>query len=654
MTRGMKYKAVFIIAIIVFSVLLIFPTIGSKEMEIILNPDASPEDIELIEKRFSTDDYKVEKKDSRILVEGISINDAVMNEARILPGVKDAKILPHWAEDAFLAKKINLGLDLQGGMHLVMRADFERIEERRNRELSLEGREETVEKSIEIIETAVDKTLDDKEEEAVKKQIDEVIKVAFEKLSEKPGTEISATERLSAASKAFEEIEKNIKKPLDEIVKRDIINAVFEKVENRLNSKLSEADKSEITQQALELLRNRVDKFGVSEPSIRPRGNEAIEIQLPGVRDPKSVKEALGKTGRVEYRLVDDEYTVNADEWLKKNYKKKGFPENPEEQRELLSRISKAIKLPRSLELLYLFNREEETNKLSPSSIVALEREVSLAGDDISKAWVGRDEFGSPSVHFKTTPEGAAKFADVTSEKNKGKRLAVIIDNKVRSMPRIKEQIPTGNAFINGDFTMPEVNALARIIKEGALPVNLRIVEERTVGPSLGQDSIDLGIKAIIVGFIGVMVFMVIYYKAAGLISVFGLFLNMIFMLALLSWLGFTVTLPGIAGFILTVGMAVDANVIIYERIKEEFRSGKSVRMAITNGFERAFWTIFDANITTMIAAFVLSQYGTGPVKGFAVTLFVGVVSSMFVALYITRFIYEIISLNKNIKKLSI
>ncbi len=654
MLKGMKYKAAFIGLIIVFAVILVLPTIGSKQMEIILKPNVTAEEISAIEDRFKAKNFQVDKIEGMIVVEGSGINDAVMNEARILAGVKNAKILPHWAEKALLAKQVNLGLDLQVGMSLTMMADFKKIEERRSRELGDTEREEIFNKSVENIEKTLNKKLNDDEKEALKKQIDEIIKIAFEKLQDSAIAEITEAERLQATQKAFEKIEKAIKKPVSAIDKKDIIKITFEEADKKLKEKLSESDKNDITQQALELLRNRVDKFGVSEPSIRPRGNEAIEIQLPGVKDPKSVKAALGKTGRVEYRLVDDEYSVKAEAWLNKYSQTKELPESYEELSDIVKQISKEIKLPRSLELLFLFKRRADTKKLYPSNAVVLKREISLAGDDINKAWVGRDEFGGLSVHFKTTPEGAAKFASVTSEKNKGKKLAVIIDDKVRSMPRINEQIPTGNASITGDFTSEEVNALARIIKEGALPVNLEIIEERTVGPSLGQDSIDLGIRAVVIGFLGVMFFMIIYYKLAGLISVFGLFLNMIFMLALLSWLGFTVTLPGIAGFILTVGMAVDANVIIYERVKEELRGGKSVRMAITNGFDRAFWTIFDANITTLIAAFILSQYGTGPVKGFAITLTVGIVSSMFVALYITRFTYEVISSNKNIKKLSI
>ena len=558
MTKGMTYKLFFILSLIAFSIALILPTVGEKKMEVKLKSTITEVEKENIRTRFKNKNLTLEEKDDSLIVSGSSITDATMNEIKILPGISQVNILPHWAEKSILAKKINLGLDLQGGMHLVMRANFE-------------------------------------------------------------------------------------------------------KIERKTKKTLTEKDKNEITQQALELIRNRIDKFGVSEPSIRPRGSEAIEIQLPGVKDPTGVKKAIGTTGRVEYRLVDGSYTQKASKALqdkisqeKDKDAKYVLPTDARSLEKLLAEISKEIKLPSNLEILFFYVRDKDSKKIEPSHLMALEKKVSLAGNDINKAWVGQDEYGGLAVHFTTTAEGATKFAQVTAKDNHGKKLAIVIDDKIRSAPSLNVQITSGKALINGDFTRDEVNTIARIIKEGALPVDLKIIEERTVGPSLGQDSIESGIKAIIIGLLGVFLFMVAYYKLGGIISGIGLVLNMIFMLAILSWLGFTLTLPGIAGFILTVGMAVDANVIIYERIKEEIRNEKSIRMAITQGFDKAYWTIFDANLTTLIAAFILSQFGTGPIKGFAVTLFIGILSSMFVALYITKFIYQIISLKKNIKKLSI
>lgn len=551
MSRGLIYKGIFIICIILFAIILILPTVGKNTLRVVMSTTATQEDIQAVKLRFPESNYTITARENELFIEGYNLNVAVMNEVKQYHGVVDAQLLPHWAEKALLAKKINLGLDLQGGSYLVLQANYHKIEE-------------------------------------------------------KTGKPLTNTE------------------------------------------------KNEITEQALELLRNRVDKFGVAEPSIRPKGNDAIEIQLPGVKDPEAVKKAIGTTGQVEYRLVDDVYTQKANQWLKQYYAGKALPEEQLELHKLADTLSNAIALPDTLELMFYYERHPQTGKLFAAYPMVLEKKVALAGSDISKAWVATDEYQQLAVHFNTTPEGAAKFAEVTSEKNQGRKLAIVIDDKVRSAPSIRVQINTGQAIIQGDFTHEEVTALARIIKEGALPVDLSIVEERTVGPTLGLDSIQSGVKAFVVGITGIMLFMFVYYKFSGLIADFGLVLNGIFMLALLSWLGFTLTLPGIAGFILTMGMAVDANVLIYERIKEELRAGKTPRMAVTQGFSRAFWTIFDSNITTLLSAFVLSQFGTGPIKGFAVTLSIGIICSMFVALYITRFIFEMITSRGTLQKLSI
>ncbi len=551
MTKGMVYKSIFILLLITLAVLLILPTVGTKKMEIRLNNSATLQDIEIVKKRFESSSYKIEMNDKIITVSGTNITDAIMNEMKIYPGVADVKLLKHWVESAFLAKKINLGLDLQGGMYLVLQADFDSIKAKLGRELT-------------------------------------------------------------------------------------------------------EKDKNEITQQALELLRNRIDKFGVAEPSIRPRGNDAIEIQLPGVKDPAGVKKAFGETGSLEYRLVDDKYTASASAWFAQHYKDKPLPETYEELQVILTEISKSIVLPENLETLFFYNRNKNTGLVVPEYPIVLNKTIALNGTDIQEATVDKDEYGQVVVSFKTTADGAVKFADATSDKNHGKKLAIVLDNKVRNAPNIKETIGSGSGNISGGFSYEEAQTLSRIIKEGALPVRLKIVEERTVGPSLGQDSIESGAKAFMIGIIGIMLFCIAYYKMGGVFAVFGLILNMIFIVAVLSLLGFTLTVPGIAGFLLSIAMATDANVIIYERIKEELRKGKSIRIAIENGFDRAFWTVFDSNLTVLLAAFIMFQYGTGPVKGFAVMLFIGNIVSMFVSLYLTRFVYELLSLNKKMKKLSI
>ena len=524
------------------------PTIGKKQLEVSFFPDVTPAQIQTIKDRFSSDSYKIEEKNGSLLISGYSLSDAVMNEVRSHAFIRDAKLLPHWAEKYLLAKKINLGLDLQGGMELVLRANYE-------------------------------------------------------------------------------------------------------KMEKNLGRKFSEKDKKEISVQALDLIHNRIDKFGVSEPSIRLRGTDAIEIQLPGVRDPQAVKKTIGTTGRVEYRLVDEKYSQLAMQWFKEN--KEPRPKTENEQTYTLDKISDALNLSKDFVVLFYCERDQ-VGKVVPAYPIVLERKVSLAGSDISQANVGYDEYGRLGVHFTTTSDGATKFATVTGEPNHGKRMAIVIDDKVRSAPMINVTITSGKAIIQGDFSNEEVNMLARIIKEGALPVDLDIVEERTVGPSLGQDSIEAGVKAFVVALVVIMAFMVFYYKSSGLIADACLIFHSLFLLAILSWLGFTLTLPGIAGFILDTGMAVDANVIFNERIKEEMAAGKSFRSAIDAGYERGFWTVFDSNITTIIAAVILSQVGSGPIKGFAITLTIGIICSMFSSIYISRFMFEFVASHKAIKKLSI
>ena len=554
MNRGMIYKTLFIVFLIAFAVVLILPTVGEREMNIILKQDVSSEQIAALSSRFSSDNYQTRRSDDSLLVKGYGLNDAVMNELRTFPGVQDVKFVQHWAEKKPVsAKRINLGLDLQGGMQLVLMPNFASIE-------------------------------------------------------------------------------------------------------RRLGRKLTNEEKNDSAQQALELLRGRIDQFGVSEPSLRKRESGAIEIQLPGVRDPEGVKRLIGTTGRVEYRIVNEAYTKAAEEWFKDkpDYKEKGLPTAKKELSELAQKISEDITLPEDLEIMFFYTRVQNTKRIIPTTPMVLEKKLSLAGDDIKKAYRGFDDYGRLAVNFSTTTEGAAKFAEATSKKNHGKRLAISIDSKVRSAPSMNVQISTGNAIIQGDFTQEEVDTLISIIKEGALPVDLEKIEERSVGPSMGVGSINSGIKALAAALIAVMIFMVIYYKLCGIIAAFGLVLNLVFMVSILSWLNFTLTLPGIAGFVLTIGFAVDANVIIFERIKEELANGKTVRLAVTSGFDRAFWTIFDSNVTTLIAAFILSQFGTGPIKGFAVTLSIGVLTSMFVALYITKFLFQLINLKKDIQKLSI
>ncbi|RKX96298.1 MAG: protein translocase subunit SecD [Spirochaetes bacterium] len=416
-----------------------------------------------------------------------------------------------------------------------------------------------------------------------------------------------------------------------------VLQPDYEELKKRRGGQeLSQADVKDAMRRVMEILRNRIDKFGVSEPSITTQGEDRIVIELPGSKDPDRAKNIVMGRGLLEFKLVDEDTTAK----LRRDM----FDEDG-------NLIDKSV-IPKTSELRYYW----EKNKygiLEKKRAIVLYKKTLLDGSYIKRAQVQTDQFGKPEVVFSLSSEGAKKFAEITGS-NVGKMLAIVLDGKILSMPVIRERISGGNVRITGNFTMNEAKDLALILRAGAFPVPLEIVEERTVGPTLGEDSIKSGIKAAIIGSILVLGFMLLYYKLSGFIADIAVILNMFILLGILAWLNFTLTLSGIAGMILTVGMAVDANVIIFERIKEELRSGKTIAASIQAGYDKAFRTILDANMTTLIATFVLSQFGSGPIKGFAVTLSIGIVINMFTSIFVTRLLYDIgIDLFK-VKKLSI
>ena len=355
---------------------------------------------------------------------------------------------------------------------------------------------------------------------------------------------------------------------------------------------------------AIELLRSRVDRFGVSEPLIQKVGAERIQLQMPGVSDIVAVKKVVGSIGKLEFRLV---------------------PEN---------------KVPGAF--ITLKQREGGT--------LDVEDEIAMSGDAVAKAGVGFEDRGV-SVNLSLTTDGARIFRKLTGE-NIGRRLAIVLDNVVYSAPVIQSAIPGGEAIISGQFTPQEARQLAVVLRE-ALPAPLTILEERTVGPSLGQESVKSGLVAIAVGFTMIFLFMLVYYKKSGMVAAGSLALNLIFLMAALSAFGATLTLPGLAGLALTIGMAVDSNVIIFERIKEEIVNGSSRDAAVTKGFEKALTAILDSNMTTLLAAALLYYFGSGAIRGFAVTLAIGIVTTVFCATFCARLAFDALPL-RGAKGLSI
>ena len=517
----------------------------------------------------------------QLLIAGVLLWAVIM----VLPSIKPGT-WPH--------KKINLGLDLQGGMHLILEVQIEKAVEGQ-----IHGLAEELKSALRT-----------------------------ERIRH---TDISARgDRIIVSVKGQESVD-----ALNKILKEDFgylrANAQT-KEDNRqeLTLRLPEDREKEIkkmaTSQALETIRNRIDEFGVSEPSIRVQGKNQILVQLPGVTDTTRAKDLIGKTALLEFRLVDEEHDV-----------------------------AKALKgeVPPGSEILYEIRRDPETS-LTTRIPYLIKKGTALTGADLADAQVRIDgRYNEPYVGLEFNRKGAVIFEKITGE-NLKKRLAIVLDNHVYSAPVIQDRISGGSAQITGSFTDKEAHDLAIVLRAGALPAPVVIQEERTVGPSLGQDSIRKGLFSMCLGGIIVVLFMGIYYKVAGLIADLALIANILLIAAGLAAFGATLTLPGIAGIILTIGMAVDGNIIIFERIREELRLGKPARAAMSAGFDRATLTVLDANVTTLIAALVLFQFGTGPVRGFAVTLSLGVVASLFTALVVARMIFDYMLVNRKVKTLSI
>lgn len=525
----------------------------------------------------------------------------VLSLVFLLPDTPLFKKMPKWWQEKMPDRGITLGLDLQGGIHLV----FE-----------VEG-DKAVQTTIDRIAASLQSILKDKKLEAEITTEKNVIRVS------------SNTMDIRSA------IEDNypILKPHD-LTDIEVTYKLSDREEKRI--------KDSAYDQALETIRNRIDQFGVSEPSIQRQGEREIVVQLPGVKDPKRAIELIGKTALLEFKLVDDEALLAAE--------LPGYI-RPGEEEELMSRIKD--KMPDGDVILYQRNVDPETGEVTKRPFL-LKKLTMLTGDLLDEARVNIDQrYNEPYVSLTFNPAGAKTFEEITGQNIK-KRLAIILDNNVYSAPVIQDRIAGGNAQITGQFTMQDAKDLAIVLRAGALPAPMKMLQNLTVGPSLGKDSIEAGKVAGIISILLVIVFMVFYYRIAGLIADFALLLNVILLMGAMGMLSATLTLPGIAGVILAIGMAVDSNVLMFERMREELRAGKTPRAAVDSGYDKAFLTIVDSHVTTLITAAVLYQYGTGPIKGFAVTLFLGVSINLFTALVGTKSVFDLINSKKEVRKLSI
>ena len=384
--------------------------------------------------------------------------------------------------------------------------------------------------------------------------------------------------------------------------------------------------------QVMVVLRNRIDAFGVAEPSIRREANRPrIIVELPGAKDSSKPLQIVKTMGRLEFKLVEKS-PAGTVAWT-------GSADTPPPD-----------DIPEGTEIRY---HNDDGTTLANSWYV-VQSPVLLSGDRIKNARETQGNTGFEIVvSMSFDSQGSRQFGQLTTN-HVGELLAILLDGKIQSAPRINEPILGGNAQISGDFTFEEAQYLANILKAGAFPVGVKIAEERTVGPTLGQEAIDDGVRAAVIGMGIVLIFMLIYYRFSGIVAITALAFNMLIILGALAGFGAALTLPGLAGLVLTIGMAVDANVLIFERIREELRTGKTVWSAIQTGYQKAFWTILDANVTTLAVAAVLYHFGTGPIKGFAVTLGVGIFASMFTAIVVTREIYGWVLGGRNVERLSI
>ena len=381
---------------------------------------------------------------------------------------------------------------------------------------------------------------------------------------------------------------------------------------------------NETVDQAVEAIRRRVDALGVTEPIIVPEGEDRIVIQLPGVDDPARVKDIIKTTAQLQFRIVEE--------------RAPGQPYTAGDAQSLFNMLPANLRadvdiLPGS--------QEDELGRTIGTMYYAVSKNVPVSGRDLKNARVQKGQVGEPVISFTLTPEGAPKFGELTAA-NINRQLAIVLDNKVVSAPRINSRID-GEGVIEGSFTQQQAADLALVLRSGSLPASLTTLEERTVGPSLGRDSIRQGFMASVIGLALLSVAIIAYYKGAGVNAILALMLNLIILLGMMAYFKATLTLPGIAGIILTLGMAVDSNVLVFERIREELKEGKTVRASIDQGFARAFATIIDTHLTTIIAALFLFQFGTGPIKGFAVTLLIGLAASVFTAFFVSRMIFDIV-----------
>ena len=527
--------------------------------------------------------------------------------------------MPQWWKTYLAPGGLRLGLDLQGGMHLVLKVNLKKAEENTLQFAANDLKDALSEQAISAVRTATTAA-------------DTVIFTL-------PNT--GAVDKVKKlVSDDFADIEARVESK----------EGSFPRVFLTLKEEKRQFIKNHAVNQSLEILRNRIDQFGVAEPVIIRQGEDEIVIQLPGVKDPERAMKLLGDTAQLEFKLVADAAGLNLNELVQQAKAAKEWQEG-----ESLQKLNRALqnKLPDNTSLYF----EKETDKKTNQEIqvpLLLENKVLMTGDMVKDAQVRiGGSFNEPYVGLDLTSNGGRVFAHVT-EANVGRRLAIVLDDVVRSAPVIRDRILGGSAQITGSFSHEEAADLAIVLRVGALPAPVDIIQNMSVGASLGQDSITQGLTAGLWGAVMVVAFIAIYYRLCGIIANTAMIFNILLLFSGLAVLSATLTLPGIAGIILSIGMAVDANVLIYERMREEFAIGKSVRSSVEAGYDKAFSSIVDSQVTTLITALALFLFGTGPIKGFAVTLTLGILFNLFTVLFYSRFVFDSLGAIRPLKTMTL
>lgn len=529
---------------------------------------------------------------------------------------------PSWWKKYMAPEGLRLGLDLQGGMHLVLQVNLQKAEEN-------------------TLELAANDLKDTLAEESV---------TAVQTKSGSKDTIIFTLPNVSAVDKVQALIEDGFDEELD--VQVDAKEGSFPRIILQLSQEKKDYIKNNAVAQSLEIIRNRIDQFGVAEPVIIRQGADEIVIQLPGVKDPDRAMKLLGDTAQLEFKLVAETEGANIDQ-LVANAVESGQWSGKWQERDEVTELNRLLagSLPANT-AIYFERLVDKQTGIESSRPILLETKVLMTGDMVKNAQVRiGGTFNEPYVSLDMTSRGGKVFATLT-EKNVGRRMAIVLDGVVKSAPVIRERILGGSAQISGSFSHEEASDLAIVLRVGALPAPVDVIQNMTVGSTLGKDSIQKGLLSGIFGALMVLGFMVIYYRLSGVIANFALTLNILFLFSGLAILNATLTLPGIAGIVLSIGMAVDANVLIFERMREEYGLGKPVRSSIDGGFGKALWTIVDSQVTTLITAMALFLFGTGPIKGFAVTLSLGIIFNLFTALFCSRLIFDLLAAKRVITDL--